>query len=185
MTNFLTEDFLLQTKTARKLYRDHAQKMPILDYHCHLLPEQIAKDVQFENLTQLWLYGDHYKWRAMRTNGTDEKYCTGNASDWEKFEQWAKTVPHTIRNPLYHWTHLELKRYFGIDKLLNAETAKEIYEKCNAIINTPEFSTRNIMRKMNVKAVCTTDDPIDSLEHHIKIAEDGFESFLGNFITPK
>jgi len=175
MNTFLTEDFLLQTETAKTLYHDYAAKMPIFDYHCHLIPQQIADDVQFENITQAWLYGDHYKWRAMRTNGVDEKYCTGDASDWEKFEKWAQTVPFCLRNPLYHWTHLELKRYFGIDKLLNADTAKEVYEKCNSIINTPEFSTRNMMRKMNVKAVCTTDDPTDLLEHHIKIQEDGFE----------
>ncbi len=175
MADFLTEDFLLQTETARLLYHGHAAKMPIYDYHCHLPPQQIADDIQFENITQAWLYGDHYKWRAMRANGIDEQYITGDANDREKFEKWAQTVPHTIRNPLYHWTHLELKRYFGIDKLLNAETAEEIYEKSSEMLNSPEFSTRNIMRKMNVKAVCTTDDPIDSLEHHTKIAKDGFE----------
>jgi glucuronate isomerase len=149
--------------------------MPIFDYHCHLVPQQIAEDMQFENITQAWLYGDHYKWRAMRTNGIDERYCTGDASDIEKFEKWSQTVPFAIRNPLYHWTHLELKRYFGVEKLLNEKTANEIYGKCSEMINTPEFSARNMMRKMNVKAVCTTDDPVDSLEHHIKIAEDGFE----------
>ena len=175
MNTFLTEDFLLQTKTAKTLYHEYAAKMPIFDYHCHLPPQQIADDIQFENITQAWLYGDHYKWRAMRTNGTDEKYCTGDATDLEKFEKWAQTVPHTIKNPLYHWTHLELKRYFGIDKLLNADTARDIYEKCSEMINSPQFSARNIMRKMNVRAVCTTDDPIDSLEHHIKIAKDNFE----------
>jgi glucuronate isomerase len=175
MNTFLTEDFLLQNETAKTLYHEHAEKMPVFDYHCHLSPQQIADDIQFENITQAWLYGDHYKWRAMRTNGTNERYCTGNATDFEKFEKWAQTVPFCIRNPLHHWTHLELKRYFGIDKLLNADTAKEIYEKCSELINSPRFSTRNIMRKMNIKAVCTTDDPTDSLEHHIKISKDGFD----------
>jgi len=173
--DFLTEDFLLQTKTAKTLYQDYAAKMPIFDYHCHLLPQQIADDSQFENITQAWLYGDHYKWRAMRTNGVDEKYCTGDAADYEKFEKWAQTVPFCLRNPLYHWTHLELKRYFGIDKLLNADSSKEIYETTSEMISSPDFSTRNMMRKMNVKAVCTTDDPIDSLGAHIKIVKDGFE----------
>ena len=175
MKNFITEDFLLQTKTAKTLYHRHAAKMPVFDYHCHLPSQQIADDIQFENITQAWLYGDHYKWRAMRTNGIDEKFCTGKASDREKFAKWAQTVPYTLRNPLYHWTHLELKRYFGIDTLLNPDTAEEIYDKCSDMLNSSEYSTRNIMRKMNVRAVCTTDDPLDSLEHHIKIAEDGFE----------
>jgi len=175
MNTFITEDFLLQTETAKMLYHEHAAKMPIFDYHCHLPPQQIADDIQFENITQAWLYGDHYKWRAMRTNGVDEKYCTGDATDLEKFEKWASTVSQTIRNPFYHWTHLELKRYFGVDKLLNADSSREIYEKCSEMINSPQFSTRNIMRKMNVKVVCTTDDPTDSLEHHLKIAKDGFE----------
>jgi glucuronate isomerase len=176
MKNFMTEDFLLQTKTARMLYHEHAAKMPIFDYHCHLPPAQIAEDKRFDNLTQIWLYGDHYKWRAMRTNGVSERYCTGDATDWEKFQKWADTVQYTLRNPLYHWTHLELKRYFGIsDKLLAPTTAKKIYDTCGAMLRTPEFSVRNIMRKMNVKVVCTTDDPIDTLEHHKKISDDSFE----------
>ena len=175
MKPFMTEDFLLQTEMAKKLYHEHAAKMPIFDYHCHLPPAQIAEDKRFDNLTQIWLYGDHYKWRAMRTNGVAERYITGDASDWEKFEKWAETAPHTLRNPLYHWTHLELQRYFGISKLLSPDTAKDIYEKCNEMLRTPEFSVRNIMRKMNVKAICTTDDPVDSLEHHKKIKSDGFE----------
>ena len=176
MQKFMTEDFLLQTETARTLYHQYAAKMPIFDYHCHLPPAQIAEDKQFDNLTQVWLYGDHYKWRAMRTNGVAERYCTGDASDWEKFEKWAQTVSCTLRNPLYHWTHLELKGYFGISgKVLNGDTAKEIYDVCNEQIRRPEFSVRNLMRKMNVKIVCTTDDPIDTLEHHIKIQKDGFE----------
>jgi glucuronate isomerase len=173
---FVTEDFLLQNEPARILYHRHAAEMPIYDYHCHLPPAQIAEDKRFENLTQVWLYGDHYKWRAMRTNGISERYCTGDTSDWEKFEKWAQTVPYTLRNPLYHWTHLELKRYFGIcGKLLGPDTAKEIYDACGEMLRTPEYSVRSLLRKMNVKIVCTTDDPIDSLEHHIKIKKDGFE----------
>ena len=175
-TQFLTEDFLLQTETARHLYHEHAEKKPIYDYHCHLPADQIAADHRFENLTQAWLYGDHYKWRAMRANGTGEQYITGKADDYEKFEKWAQTVPYCIRNPLYHWTHLELKKPFGIkDKLLGPETAKEIYETCSEMLRTPEFSVRNIMRKANVKLVCTTEGPLESLEYHKKIRADGFE----------
>ena len=172
---FITEDFLLHSESARKLYHEYAEKMPIFDYHCHIPPEQIAGDIQFENLTHVWLYGDHYKWRAMRTNGVDERYCTGDASDYEKFEKWAETVPYCLCNPLYHWTHLELKRYFGIDELLNADSAKRIYDTCSGLLGTSEFSVRNLMRKMNVKVICTTDDPTDTLEHHKKIAADSFE----------
>jgi len=173
---FMSEDFLLQTKTARNLYHEHAEKMPIYDYHCHLPADQIAADHRFDNLTQIWLYGDHYKWRAMRANGIAEKYITGGASDYEKFEKWAQTVPYCIGNPLYHWTHLELKRYFGIKgKLLGPNTAKEIYKMCSEMLRTPEFSVRNILRKMNVKLICTTEDPLDSLEHHQKIRENKFE----------
>jgi len=176
MKKFLTEDFLLQTETARLLYHEHAAKMPIYDYHCHLPVSDIAQDRRFENLSRAWLYGDHYKWRAMRANGIAEKYITGDASDFEKFEKWAQTVPYTLRNPLYHWAHLELKRYFGIsDKLLNPDSAKEIYEICSEMLRTPEFSARHLMRKMNVKLVCTTDDPTDTLEHHKELKEDGFE----------
>ncbi|MCL5281659.1 MAG: glucuronate isomerase [Planctomycetes bacterium] len=173
---FLTEDFLLQTRTARALYHEHAQKMPIYDYHCHLPAYQIAADHRFENLTQAWLAGDHYKWRAMRTNGVDERYITGDAGDWEKFERWAQTVPFCLGNPLYHWTHLELKRLFGIQgKRLDGTTAKAIYQECSEKLRSPEFSVRNIMRKMNVKLVCTTEGPLDTLEHHQKIRQDGFE----------
>ena len=173
---FLTEDFLLQTKTARTLYHEHAEKMPIYDYHCHLPADQIASDHRFDNITQAWLYGDHYKWRAMRANGIAEKYVTGDADNYERFEKWAATVPYCLRNPLYHWTHLELKRYFGIsDKLLGPDTAKEIYEICSEKLRTPAFSVRNLLRKMNVKLVCTNEDPLDSLEHHKKIKSDGFE----------
>jgi len=173
---FLDEDFLLQNKTARILYHEHAAKMPIYDYHCHLPAEQIANDHCFENLTQAWLYGDHYKWRAMRANGVPEKYVTGDADDFEKFLYWARTVPYCLGNPLYHWTHLELKNPFGItDKLLSPDTAEQIYHSCSEMLRCPEFSVRNILRKMNVKLLCTTEDPLDSLQHHQKIRADGFE----------
>jgi glucuronate isomerase len=175
MKPFMDADFLLQTETAQKLYHGHAAKMPIFDYHCHIPPKEIAEDKKFKNLTEIWLAGDHYKWRAMRTNGVDEKYCTGNASDWEKFEKWAETVPHTLRNPLYHWTHLELKKFFGIEKLLSPETAKEIWDECNEKLNTDAYSCRNIIRMANVDTICTTDDPVDSLEHHRSIKASGFE----------
>ncbi|MDB5196569.1 MAG: uxaC [Flaviaesturariibacter sp.] len=175
MKKFLDENFLLNTATAEELYHGFAKQMPIIDYHCHLPPDQIAADLNFENLTQVWLYGDHYKWRAMRTAGINESYCTGNKTDAEKFQKWAETVPYTLRNPLYHWTHLELQRYFGITDILNGNAAGRIYEECTAKLQTPEYSVRNLLRRMNVKVVCTTDDPIDSLEHHQKIKADGFE----------
>jgi glucuronate isomerase len=172
---FINEDFLLRNETARQLYHDYAKQMPIIDYHCHLPPDQIAEDRIFDNLTQIWLYGDHYKWRAMRTNGIAEKYCTGDASDWEKFEQWAATVPYTMRNPLYHWTHLELLRYFDINVILNSDSARDIYEECSEKLRSPEYSVKNLLRKMNVKVICTTDDPTDSLEYHQAIRDSGFE----------
>jgi glucuronate isomerase len=175
MKKFLDENFLLQNKTAQQLYHEYAKDMPIIDYHCHLPPDQIANDINFENLTQIWLYGDHYKWRAMRTNGVHESYCTGDKPDFEKFQKWAQTVPYTLRNPLFHWTHLELQRYFNVYELLNEVTAEKIYEECSAKLQTPEYSVRNLLRRMNVKVVGTTDDPTDSLEHHQKIKEDGFE----------
>jgi glucuronate isomerase len=175
MAQFLSEDFGLQTKTAKTLYHGYAEGMPIYDYHCHLSAERIAADHRFVNLTQIWLDNDHYKWRALRANGVAEEYVTGNASDYEKFEKWAQTVPFTLCNPLYHWTHLELKRYFGIEKLLNSESAREIYDKCAEMLKSPEFSVRNLMRKMNVKVCCTTNDPLESLEHHQKLIEDNFE----------
>ena len=173
--SFLTENFLLDTEFSRQLYHDYAADQPIFDYHCHLPPEQIAKDYQFKNLYDIWLKGDHYKWRAMRTNGVAEKFCTGtDVSDFEKFKAWAETVPHTIGNPLYHWTHLELRRPFGIDNiLLSPSTAETIWNKCNVMLETKAFSARSIMKKMNVKMVGTTDDPIDDLIHHKTIAEDG------------
>lgn len=175
MKNFLDENFLLETKTAEKLYHDFAKQMPIIDYHCHLPPNQIADDLQFENITQVWLYGDHYKWRAMRANGVDESYCTGDKSDYEKFEKWAETVPYTMRNPLYHWTHLELQRYFDVHDILDKNSARKIYDECTTKLQTKDYSVRGLLRKMNVKTVCTTDDPVDTLEHHKKIKDDGFE----------
>jgi glucuronate isomerase len=175
MKNFLDEDFLLQTPTAQRLYHEYAKVMPIIDYHNHLPPDQIAADKQFDNITQLWLYGDHYKWRAMRINGIDEAYCTGNKDDYEKFEKWAATVPYTLRNPLYHWTHLELQRYFGVNEVLSCANARQVYDTCTAQVQTPDFSVRNLLRKMNVTTVCTTDDPLDSLEYHRQIRESGFE----------
>ncbi len=174
MKAFLNEDFLLQSPTAKTLYHEFAAKQPIIDYHNHLVPEQIAEDKQFDNITQIWLYGDHYKWRAMRAHGVDEKYITGNASDEEKFMKWAETVPYTMRNPLYHWTHLELQRYFGVTELLNKDSAKRIYDHCSALLRTKEYSVRNLLLKMNVKALCTTDDPIDNLSYHKQIAASGF-----------
>ena len=176
MKKFLDENFLLQTTTAQKLYHEHAVKQPIIDYHCHLVPSMVANDHQFNTITEAWLGGDHYKWRAMRTNGVDEQFITGKeTSDWNKFEKWAETVPYTMRNPLYHWTHLELKTAFGIEKLLSPKTAREIYDACNEKLNSPEYSARNLMRHYKVEAVCTTDDPVDSLEHQIKTKNDGFE----------
>ncbi len=166
MKKFLDDNFLLQTKTAEYLYHEHAAKMPIIDYHCHLIPQQIADNTRFENITQPWLYGDHYKWRAMRTNGIDERFCTGDASDWEKFEKWAETVPYTLRNPLYHWTHLELNRYFGITDLLNEKSAPAIYAKASEILQADDYRVQGLLKQMNVEVVCTTDDPVDNLAYH-------------------
>jgi glucuronate isomerase len=172
-TPFIHDDFLLESNQARELYHSYAENLPIIDYHCHVPPKEIAEDRRFANLTQIWLAGDHYKWRAMRTCGVDEKYITGDASDWEKFEKWAETVPKTLRNPLYHWTHMELKRPFGIsDRLLNPSAAKSIWNECNAKLATPEFSVRGIQTQMNVEVVCTTDDPVDSLDYHKQLAGD-------------
>ncbi|MBY0480120.1 MAG: glucuronate isomerase [Chitinophagaceae bacterium] len=175
MKNFMDEDFLLQNKTAAHLYHEYAKHLPVIDYHCHLSPKQIAEDHQFKNITEAWLAGDHYKWRAMRTNGVPEEFCTGDASDTEKFLQWASTVPYTLRNPLYHWTHLELQRYFGISEILKPETANNIYQQCTADLQKPEFAVKNLLRKMNVALVCTTDDPIDSLQYHLQLKRSGFE----------
>lgn len=171
---FMDENFLLKTETAQRLYHEHAANLPIIDYHCHLNPKMVAEDYHFSSLTEIWLSEDHYKWRALRANGVAEKYCTEKeSSDWEKFEKWADTIPYALRNPLYHWTHLELKTAFGIDKVLNSATAKEIYDECNEKLSLPEFSARGLMRKYNVETVCTTDDPVDSLEYHIKTREIG------------
>ncbi len=171
---FLDENFLLETKSAEKLYHEFAKDLPIIDYHCHLPPDQIAGNHQFENMSEIWLHGDHYKWRAMRTLGVDEKYITGDSTDEEKFQHWAQTVPYTMRNPLYHWTHLELKRYFGIDSLLNKKTAPAIYSQANTLLNTSEFRVRPLLQKMNVEIICTTDDPIDDLAYHEQIKNDNF-----------
>ena len=176
---FINKDFMLGNDTAKKLYHEHAEKQPIIDYHCHLVPQQIAENIQFRDITQLWLVdghaGDHYKWRAMRANGVPEEYITGGTkSSWEIFEKWAETIPYTMRNPLYHWTHLELSRVFGIDKLLSPKTAREIFEECNAKLATEEFRGQALIRKFNVEVVCTTDDPADDLRWHKMIAEKPF-----------
>lgn len=167
---FMDKNFILETETAARLYHDAAATMPIYDYHCHLPPDQIAQNKKFRDLTELWLGGDHYKWRAMRTNGVSERFITGDGSPWEKFEKWAATVPMTLRNPLYHWTHLELKRYFGIEELLSPATAKNIWDRANAMLAQSDFSVHGLLARSNVKVICTTDDPIDTLEHHRAIA---------------
>ncbi|HHT56728.1 glucuronate isomerase [Herbinix luporum] len=172
MRPFMDQDFLLSTETAKKLYHDYAEKMPIVDYHCHINPKEIAEDVRFENITQLWLGGDHYKWRLMRANGVSEEYITGNAPDKDKFIKWAQTLELAIGNPIYHWSHLELKRYFDYEGILNSETANEVWELCNEKLKDPNLSARGIIRKSNVTLLCTTDDPIDSLEYHIQLAND-------------
>ena len=173
MSRFMTEDFLLDNEFARRLYHDYAKDQPIFDYHCHLPPQQIAENYRFANLYDIWLKGDHYKWRAMRANGVPEAFCTGGASDREKFDAWARTVPHTIGNPLYHWTHLELRRPFGItDTLLSEKTADSIWHRCNELLAQDSFTARGIMQQMKVKMVGTTDDPLDDLRHHHALAQD-------------
>lgn len=171
MKTFMDSNFLLLSDTAQQLYHEHAAKMPIIDYHCHLIPQQIADNYQFADLTEIWLGGDHYKWRAMRANGVPEEYITGDKPAYEKFEKWADTLQHAMRNPLYHWTHLELSRIFGVDKVLNPATAREIYDECTAKLQTPEFRAQAIMERMNVEVVCTTDDPIDDLKYHAAIRQ--------------
>jgi glucuronate isomerase len=166
MSKFLDEEFLLQSEEASSLYHNHAEKSSIIDYHNHLSPKDIAEDRQFSNLTEIWLEGDHYKWRAMRINGIDEKFCTGKASPEEKFMKWAETVPYTMRNPLYHWTHLELKRYFGVNEVLNSKSAKKIYEDCSNLLKTDDFKVQRLLSKMKAEVVCTTDDPCDDLQYH-------------------
>jgi glucuronate isomerase len=169
---FIDENFMLQNETARILYHDYAKNMPIIDYHCHLSPKDIAENKKFKNITEVWLGGDHYKWRAIRSNGINEKYITGSSTDKEKFMKWAETMPYLLGNPLYHWTHLELKRYFGIDEVLSPETAEEIWEKCNSLLKTEDFSARGFILRSNVEALCTTDDPAYTLEYHKSIKND-------------
>src|SRR2546423_13424972 len=171
--NFIHDDFLLQTRAARRLYHQFAEGEPIFDYHCHLSPRDIAQNRQFRNLFEIWLEGDHYKWRAMRANGVAEKFCTGDAEPFAKFQAWAATVPHTFRNPLYHWTALELQRYFGIEELLDEESAARIWNKANQQLATPQLSCQGILKKFNVATLCTTDDPADDLRHHRAIAASG------------
>ncbi|TDW96431.1 glucuronate isomerase [Dinghuibacter silviterrae] len=170
---FLSDNFLLSNATSERLYHEFARDLPVIDYHCHLPPQAIARDSRFENLTQAWLYGDHYKWRAMRTHGVEERFCTGDASDWEKFEQWAATVPYTLRNPLYHWTHLELLRYFGVEELLSPSSARRIYDHCSELLRCENHSVRHLLEKMKVEIICTTDDPVDSLGYHDELRKDG------------
>ena len=174
--SYINDDFLLDTKTAQTLYNDWAKDMPIIDYHNHLPPEQVAGDYQFTDLADAWLAGDHYKWRAMRANGVDESLCTGDAPPREKFQAWAETVPKLLRNQLYPWTQLELKRIFGIEELLNGDAAEAIWTTCNEKLASPEFSARGLLKQSNVKVVCTTDDPIHTLEHHISMAQEGDDS---------
>ncbi len=174
MAGFIHDDFILQNQAARVLYHQYAENQPIIDYHCHLNPALIARDHQFRDITEIWLEGDHYKWRAMRTNGIDESFCTGNASPWDKFRKWADTVPSTLRNPLFHWTHLELQRYFGVGEYLNPDSARKIFDSCNEMLGSPEFSCRRLLTRMGVEVVCTTDDPIDDLRHHKQLAQEEF-----------
>ena len=171
---FINDDFMLTNDYARELYHQSAENQPIIDYHCHLVPKMIADNYQFADLTEVWLGGDHYKWRAMRGNGVPEEFITGKADGYAKFEKWAETVPYTMRNPLYHWTHLELSRVFGVDKILKPETAREIYDECSAKLQTPEFRGQELMKKFKVEVVCTTDDPADSLEFHQQIKDNPF-----------
>jgi glucuronate isomerase len=179
MKPFIHDDFLLETDTARRLYHEVAKGQPIIDYHCHLPPEHVASNHRFRSLTEIWLDGDHYKWRAMRTNGVPEASCTGSASDWEKFQAWAATVPATLRNPLYHWTHLELAFPFGIrDRLLGPDTARYVFDACNEKLAQPEFHARGLLEQYDVRVVCTTDDPVDSLEHHLAYRKQGHRTQL-------
>lgn len=175
MKKFMDEDFLLTTETAKNLYHDYAEKLPIIDYHCHLSPQEIYEDVRYENITQVWLGADHYKWRQMRSNGVEEKYITGDASDREKFQKWAETLEKAIGNPLYHWSHLELKKYFGYEGHLCGDTAQEVWDLTSEKLKQENMSARGLILQSNVDTICTTDDPIDSLEWHRKIKEDGFE----------
>jgi glucuronate isomerase len=171
MRAFIHDDFLLETDVARELFHGFVRELPIVDYHCHLPVQQLASDHRFRSITEIWLDGDHYKWRAMRTDGVPERFCTGDAGDWEKFEAWARTVPHTLRNPLYHWTHMELRRPFGIQQLLSPKTARAIFDRCNELLARPEFTTLGLLRQFRVAIVSTTDDPVDRLEHHVALEQ--------------
>jgi glucuronate isomerase len=181
---FIDDNFLLTNKYAQELYHNHASKMPIIDYHCHLSPKDIANDRVFNNISEVWIHGDHYKWRAMRTFGIDESFITGDASDFEKFKKWAITVPYTMRNPLYHWTHLELSRYFGIDDLLNENNAADIFKKTSNTLNTQAYSCQNLLTKMNVEVVCTTEDPTDTLKYHQKLAKSDYNTKMSTSFRP-
>ena len=183
-TKFINDNFLLENKYAEELYHNYSKNQPIIDYHNHLSPQLIAEDHVFDNITKVWINGDHYKWRAMRTLGVNEQFITGNASDKDKFLQWGKTVPYTMRNPLYHWTHLELARYFDIYDLLNEKSAEAIYEQASAKVNTKEYSTRNLLRKVKAEFVCTTEDPIDTLEYHQQLAKSDFEVKVSTAFRP-
>lgn len=183
-TKFINDNFLLENKYAEELYHTYSKNQPIIDYHNHLSPQFIAEDKIFENITQVWINGDHYKWRAMRTLGINEQFVTGAGSDKDKFMNWGKTVPYTMRNPLYHWTHLELARYFDIHDLLNEKSAEKIYEEASAKLNSPEYSTRNLLRKVNAEFVCTTEDPIDTLEFHQQLAKNPFETKVSTAFRP-
>lgn len=178
MKGFLDDNFLLNSSLAEELYYDYAKQLPIIDYHNHLPPSELATNRSYDNITQLWLEGDHYKWRAMRNLGVDEKYITGKASDEDKFKKWAATLPYAMRNPLYHWSHLEMKRYFGIDKIINEDSANEIYKQCNQFLKTPDYTAQGLINKMNVRVICTTDDPIDDLKHHRKLLSSSFETVV-------
>ncbi len=185
MKAFMDRDFMLQSETAKTLYHDYAAKMPIIDYHCHLIPREICENRQFKNITEIWLGGDHYKWRVMRSNGIDEAYMTGDKSDFEKFEAFARSLKYAIGNPMYHWTHLELQRYFGIEDILNEKSARAIFDKCNKMIESGGFSAMDFIEKSNVETICTTDDPIDSLEYHIELKKQNKVKVLPTFRPDK
>lgn len=182
--SFINENFLLSNKYSEQLYHEFAKEKPIIDYHCHLPPQEIAENRTFDNITQIWLNGDHYKWRAMRTFGIDEKYITGNASDRDKFRQWAKLVPYAMRNPLYHWTHLELLRYFGIDERVDEKSADRIFDQTQTLLNEPDFKCHRLIEKMNVEVICTTEDPTDDLNHHRTIAKSNLNTLVNTSFRP-
>ena len=185
MKQFMDKDFMLENPTAIELYNAYAKDAPILDYHCHINPQEIAEDRQFDNIFQVWLGGDHYKWRQMRTNGVPEEYITGDKPDREKFQKWAETMPMLIGNPLYHWSHLELRKYFGYQGYLNGDTAEEVWNLCNEKLHDKSMSVRNIIKASNVKLICTTDDPVDTLAWHKKIADDTISRYLSEAVGIK